>query len=52
MKQAIKKARDLKAPANKLENVTKNSKEVKANALQQQDPKKLNRFLEASCDCV
>lgn len=52
MKQASKKASNVKAPVAKAANTTKSNTAVKVDATLLQKTNQFHRFLEASCDCV
>lgn len=52
MKQAIKKASNVKVPLNKAANTAKKNGAEKGDASLLQKANELHRFLEASCDCV
>lgn len=52
MKQATKKASNVKAPLNKAVNTPKRNQAVKVDASLLQKTNEFHRFLEASCDCV
>lgn len=52
MKQASKKASNIKVPVSKAANTAKQNEAVKADSPLLQKTNQFHRFLEASCDCV